>query len=265
MIKSWKKFNEAVKYTLHFVESEEFEEVLNKYAYSKKDIKNFFTDLEDDRDIETKLVRCNAVTISNDNFKLIVTLSFTKSYKNPPRNSNNHVQTSDYLKFLSEQVEDIKSIEESCKHFAEVEHLKFIVNEVSQEPFQGAGANTGEYGHLGMWISYEKIIETTEMIEAKIRFQKKDNPYKKALNKIAEKLVEYGIKKEHAVKLLDINPGHEKMNDVDVGFLSNDEIISIAYINKSFKDIEYLEAGIFRAVDEYESGYCSDILGDNYL
>ena len=264
MIKSWEKFNEAVKYTLHFVESEEFEEVLNKYAYSKKDIKNFFTDLEDDRDIETNLIRCYAVDISNDNFKIIVTLAFKKSYKKPPRNSNN-VQTGDYLKFLSEQVEDIKSIEESCKHFAEVEHLKFIVNEVYQEPFQGAGANTEEYGHLGMWISYEKIIETNEMIEAKIRFQKKDNPYKKALNKIAEKLVEYGIKKEHAIKLLDINPGNEEMDDVDVGFLSNDEIISIAYITKSFKDIEYLEDEILDAVGAYESGYCSDILGDNYL
>jgi len=259
MIKSWEKFNEE-KNTLYFEESDEFEEVLDKYAITDEDIKDFFIDLEDERNIETKLMRCSITDIKKNSFGLITILSFDKPYLNQKRNKRNHIQSGDYLKFLSEQVEDIKSIQESCKHFGEIEHLNIIFNEVSQEPFQGAGANMEEYGHLRLSVCFEKIIETSEMSEANTKFQNKENPFKKAIDKIAKELIKAGVKKEHASKLLDIHPGYEDMEDIYVGFLTDDEIIVIAYINKTFTDITYLEEEFARAVVDYENGLCVDRL-----
>jgi len=265
MIKSWEKFNEK-KNTLHFEESDEFEEVLDNYAVADEEIKDFFIDLNDERNIETTKTRSYIRDSKKDSFKVLTVLVFEKHYFNQQRSTRDNIQTKDYLKFLSEQVEDIKSTQEACKHFGKVEGLNLIINEVSMVPFQGAGKNTEDQGMLRIYVSYEKLIESTEMSDAKTKFQTKENPFKNAINKILEKLVKSGIRsKEHAEKLIDVHPDHEEMEDIDIGILTNDEIIVIAYINKNFKDITYVVSALERAVDDYEYGYCSDILGDDYL
>ena len=264
MIKSFKLFNEGKKDTLYFQESDEYEDVLNKYAPTPKDISEFFTDLEDERDIKTKFVRCSGINIKEDEFKLVVAITLEKTYKNPVRNKRNHIQTDDYLKRLIEETEDIKSVQNSCKHFAEVIipniSLDFSVDEVTQIPHQ-----PGEYGHLMMWVSFTKVIKTNEMWEAEIEFNNKDNTYREALKIVAKELVKAGVKEKHTDLLLDIHPGYEEMEDIDIGFSTDDKIITIGYITKSTGVIDYSEKNFAQAIVDYESGKCADVLGENYL
>jgi len=261
MIKSWKKFNES-KNAVFFGGSDEFKEVLNKYVIVNEDIEDFFVDLHDDRNIETKLSRCSIDDIKKDSFRLFTILVFSKTYLNQKKNKSGHIQSKDYLKFLSEQVEDIKSIQESCNHFGEVDHSNLVLKEVSQCPFQGSGQNMKDYGQLIIYVRYEKIIESSEMFEAEIKFQNKENPLKNSLDKIAKKLIKSGIRKEHASNLLDIHPGcdDDEFDNIAIGFLTNDEIIVIAYISKKTNNVSYDDYEFDRAISDYESGFCSELL-----
>jgi len=250
MIKSWQQFNESV----HFEGSPEFLNIRNKYALSKSDIQDFLQDLEDERDISCSSFQSRVSKFDDEQIVIKTWINFSKSYKNPKFELN------DYQSFLKQQMDDINQILTTCERIAKVEELEVIQKKVEYIPFLGAGNNQKELDGLRLLITFQRVVETDEMVQAHKEFSKRDNPEKEAYEAVIKELVKYGIPQQDAGKLVDLHPDWENMDYIIFGFMTNDEILSIATYNKKEKRLFFERNELIHAVEYYQQGECSDYL-----
>jgi|LakMenEpi03Aug12_release.lakeMendotaPanAssembly.Ray.scaffolds.fasta_scaffold336032_2 vacuolar-type H+-ATPase subunit I/STV1 len=251
MIKSWQQFNES---SVYFEGSTEFLKVRKKYALKKEDILDFLQDLEDERDISYSSFQSRLSKFDNEQIVIKTWINFSKSYKNPKFELN------DYQSFLKEQIKDIDQILITCERIAQVEELQIIQKKVESPPFQGAGANQNDLGELRIAIVFQKTIQTDEMERAHKEFIKKDNPEKEAYQSVIRKLVEMGIPGKDVEKLIDLHPDWENMDYIIFGFMTNDEILSIATYDKIKKKLFFERVELNKALDAYKTGECNEYL-----
>ena len=250
MIKSWQQFNESV----YFEGSPEFLNIRNKYALSKSDIQDFLQDLEDERDISCSSFQSRVSKFDDEQIVIKTWIHFSKSYKNPKFELN------DYQSFLKQQMDDINQILTTCERIAKVEELEVIQKKVEYIPFWGAGNNQKELDGLRLLITFQRVVETDEMVQAHKEFSKRDNPEKEAYEAVIKELVKYGIPQQDAGKLVDLHPDWENMDYIIFGFMTNDEILSIATYNKKEKRLFFERNELIHAVEYYQQGDCSDYL-----
>ena len=251
MIKSWQQFNES---SVYFEGSTEFLKVRKKYALKKEDILDFLQDLEDERDISYSSFQSRLSKFDNEQIVIKTWINFSKSYKNPKFELN------DYQSFLKEQIKDIDQILITCERIAQVEELQIIQKKVESPPFQGAGANQNDLGELRIAIVFQKTIQTDEMERAHKEFIKKDNPEREAYQSVIRKLVEMGIPGKDVEKLIDLHPDWENMDYIIFGFMTNDEILSIATYDKIKKKLFFERVELNKALDAYKTGECNEYL-----
>lgn len=250
MIKSWQQFNESV----YFEGSPEFLNIRNKYALNKSDIQDFLQDLEDERDISCSSFQSRVSKFDDEQIVIKTWINFSKSYKNPKFELN------DYQSFLKQQMEDINQILATCERIAKVEELEVIQKKVEYMPFWGAGNNQKELDELRIVITFQRVVETDEMVQAHKEFSKRDNPEKEAYEAVIKELVKYGIPQKDAEKLVDLHPDWENMDYIIFGFMTNDEILSIATYNKKEKRLFFERNDLVHAVEYYQQGGCSEYL-----
>lgn len=250
MIKSWQQFNESV----YFEGSPEFLNIRNKYALNKSDIQDFLQDLEDERDISCSSFQSRVSKFDDEQIVIKTWINFSKSYKNPKFELN------DYQSFLKQQMEDINQILTTCERIAKVEELEVIQKKVEYMPFWGAGNNQKELDELRIVITFQRVVETDEMVQAHKEFSKRDNPEKEAYEAVIKELVKYGIPQKDAEKLVDLHPDWENMDYIIFGFMTNDEILSIATYNKKEKRLFFERNDLVHAVEYYQQGGCSEYL-----
>ena len=251
MIKSWQQFNES---SVYFEGSPEFLNIRNKYALSKSDIQDFLQDLEDERDISCSSFQSRVSKFDDEQIVIKTWINFSKSYKNPKFELN------DYQSFLKQQMDDINQILTTCERIAKVEELEVIQKKVEYIPFWGAGNNQKELDGLRLLITFQRVVETDEMVQAHKEFSKRDNPEKGAYEAVIKELVKYGIPQKDAGKLVDLHPDWENMDYIMFGFMTNDEILSIATYNKKEKRLFFERNELIHAVEYYQQGDCSDYL-----
>lgn len=252
MIKSWQQFNES---SVYFEGSTEFLKVKEKYALKKDDILDLLQDLEDETDVRCINFQNRVSKFDDKEIQIRTWILLSKSYKNPKQDMK------DYQVFFKEQVNDINQILTACERISKVEELEIIQKKVETAPFQGAGNNQKEYDELIVSITFQRIIETDEMIQAHRDFTKRDNPDREAYESVIKELVKYGIPQKDAEKLVDLHPDWENMDYITFGFMTNDGILSIATYNKKEKRLFFERNEMIHAVEYYKQGDCSEYLG----
>lgn len=251
MIKSWQQFNES---SVYFEGSTEFLKVREKYALKKEDILDYLQDLEDESDVQCVSVQSRVSKFDDKEIQIKTWIQLSKSYKNPK------LELNDYQSFLKEQVKDIEQILITCERIVQVEELQIIQKKVETPPFQGAGANQNDFGHLTITITFQKTIQTDEMKRAHKEFVKRDNPERQAYQSVLKKLIEMGIPEKDVEKLVDLHPDWENMDYIIFGFMTNDEILSIATYDKIKKKLFFERNDLIHAVEYYQQGDCSEYL-----
>jgi len=251
MIKSWQQFNES---SVYFEGSTEFLKVKEKYALKKDDILDLLQDLEDERDISCSSFQSRVSKFDDEQIVIKTWIHFSKSYKNPKFELN------DYQSFLKQQMDDINQILTTCERIAKVEELEVIQKKVEYIPFWGAGNNQKELDELRLLITFQRVVETDEMIQAHKEFSKRDNPEREAYEAVIKELVKYGIPQKDAEKLVDLHPDWENMDYIIFGFMTNDEILSIATYNKKENRLFFERNELLKAFRLYDEGECSEYL-----
>jgi hypothetical protein len=248
MIKSWKLFNESV----YFEGSKEFLDIKNKYSLKKEDIKEYIQDLEDNKDIKIDNFYNTVSKFNDEEITIISVLILRKLYKNKSS------EIEEYMSFLKEQLDDINYILSVCESISRSEDLEIAKLKIGDLPFQG-GQNSKE-SPLSLSIVFQRTIETDEISKAHKEYMKKDNPEREAYESVIKELVKYGIPKEDAEKLVDLHPDWEDMDYIIFGFLTNNEILSIATYNKELKRLFFERNDMIHAVEYYQDGQCNEYL-----
>lgn len=253
MLKSFRQFNES--YVIHFEESQEFQDVKSKHKLSNDVIKDYFTDLIDERGFEIKDINCgmDGSSITNK-IQLRYHISVIKKVQNPI--TDRHLEVDNYLNFLEELVKDIKLTNECISRISGSEELNLKFNRISSVPFCGAANNSGDFE---IRIVLAQDIETNDLNIARDKFEKNDSPVKQAYDKLVKILVKEGVKE--AKMLIDIQ-NIEEEECIMFGFLTNDEIIVLAdyHYNDPNVGLVIQDSEIIRAITHYQNGYCSEYL-----
>jgi hypothetical protein len=248
MIKSWKLFNESI----YFEGSKEFLDIKNKYSLKKEDIKEYIQDLEDNKDIKVDNFYNKVSKFNDEEITVISVLTLRKLYKNKSS------EIEGYMSFLKEQLDDINYILSVCESISRSEDLEIKIIKTGNLPFQG-GQNSKE-SPLSLSIVFQRTIETDEISKAHKEYMKKGNPEREAYESVIKELVKYGIPKEDAESLVDLHPDWENMDYIIFGFMTDDEIISVATYDKNSKKIFFERNDILRASRIYDEGGCGDYL-----
>lgn len=247
MIKKFHKFFESS--SLHFYESNEYEEVKNKHRIPDEVIKDYFIELLDEGSEFNS--DCN-MSEFKDGIKLHYNITISKNIKNPEY--KHAINTIDYISFIEEQSKFIKIVNNCVDRLKQGEDLETNFNRINQVPFWGAGNNTQEFGTLSQIIAFKQEIKTDDYRLAKEEFNKKDNPARKAIEDVINKLEKSGI--EEARDLIDA----QEIDDIIlIGFTTDDEIIVIATYGDG--RLSYNKQELSDAISAYEDGYCNEILG----
>jgi hypothetical protein len=248
MIKSWKLFNESI----YFEGSKEFLDIKNKYSLKKEDIKEYIQDLEDNKDIKVDNFYNKVSKFNDEEITVISVLTLRKLYKNKSS------EIEGYMSFLKEQLDDINYILSVCESISRSEDLEIKIIKTGNLPFQG-GQNSKE-SPLSLSIVFQRTIETDEISKAHKEYMKKGNPEREAYESVIKELVKYGIPKEDAESLVDLHPDWENMDYIIFGFMTDDEIISVATYDKNSKKIFFERNDILKASRIYDEGGCGDYL-----
>jgi hypothetical protein len=248
MIKSWKLFNESI----YFEGSKEFLDIKNKYSLKKEDIKEYIQDLEDNKDIKVDNFYNKVSKFNDEEITVISVLTLRKLYKNKSS------EIEGYMSFLKEQLDDINYILSVCESISRSEDLEIKIIKTGNLPFQG-GQNSKE-SPLSLSIVFQRTIETDEISKAHKEYMKKGNPEREAYESVIKELVKYGIPKEDAESLVDLHPNWENMDYIIFGFMTDDEIISVATYDKNSKKIFFERNDILKASRIYDEGGCGNYL-----
>lgn len=251
---------------LSFEDTDEFKLLIKKWGFNEIDMMNHFDDLVDDNiDFNYKQSIIDYEKNSNE-FKLVILLYFEYALKKVKTISDtSHLyKFSDYSKFIKKQDEIFSLIEFSVKRFVNAEHLTLEEGSgVSQIPFYMM--QDGRKNKLRLNYRLSLVIESTNAHDEYKKFISKKNPLAESKDKLVMSFVEEGIKPEFSEVLLDVHPGYLTDEVVLFGFATDDEIIVVATFDKDKKSLNINKREFERAIGYFYSGYCSEILGDNYL
>ena len=246
MIKKFHKFLES----LNFSDSDELEEVKNKHRIPEEVIRDYFTDILDEG---SELKTNCSIYGTEKGIKLYYNITVSKNIKNP---ENKHtVSVKEYLKFIDDQVIFINQFNDCIDRFKIGEDVEVYFNNISEIPFWGAANNLKDFGTLSQIIAFTQEIETDDYRLSKDKFNKKDNPAKKAVEDVIKELEKNGI-----VESRDLIEAQEIDGDILIGFTTDDEIIVVATWNEE-SGLNYEEDEMSNAINAYKDGYCDEILG----
>jgi len=249
------------KAALHFGDSQEFNKVKLKHRLSDEVIKDYFSDAIDlDFQIQTQ---CGLEEIGGANpegFKLNYVIRLIKYFKNPLDVDKLKSTTGQYIKYLQDVSDSIKSVEDCTDLLKTSEDLDLISSEVVQVPFLGAGNHLKENGEIYITVKLSQRIVSNDLAIAKNNFQSTMTPIKVAYEKIISMLDKSGV--IEARELVDtnkyINDGGREITMF--GFLTNDEILVIAEFTEESPGLQIDDEELARAVRYYHQGDCSDVL-----
>ncbi len=242
-----------------FKSSEQYSELCKKYAIDKNSIKEYFTDITDDFNtvfISNVYLTHNDINIFNINFNI----RFLISYPAIQDDSDKILNINEYTKMLEKQLLDIKIINGNCERFSKMEGFDMNITK-THIPYAGL-TSLKRSSELCIEYRCTKTVSSNDMAIAKRNYLDSITSEEKDINdclqKIETKLIDEGITKVE--RLIDIHPGHEEMNIVIFGFLTNSEIITVAEYNKRNKTLQFDRNGIANAVQAYLDGECDEYL-----
>jgi hypothetical protein len=247
MIKNFNKFCESV--SLNFEESEESDNIKDKLKIPDDVIRDYFIELTDEG-CELSTI-CKISSILNG-VKLYYNVTITKNIQNPQ--SKYSISNQDYLKYMNEQINFINTFNSCVDRFSQAEDLEIKFNNIIGVPFWGAGNNNTEFGILSQTIAFNQEIETDEYKKAKKEFNEKDNPLRKSVDSVINRLRKEGVKE--AEQLIDVQNADTHWM---IGFMTDDEILVIATWDE--EGLIYDEHDLSMAIDSYNRGDCDEYLG----
>jgi hypothetical protein len=265
MIKGFNKFFESK--SIHFEESKEFYSVRDRHRLSDSTIKDYFTDLIDDGfDISISVdmrdqSKIEDTMINENGIRLSYSVNLLKRIENPNKLGRSNTNLKKYSDFLELQSNYIKAFDVCCERICQSEELFINTKDIILIPFWGSGNSTKELDDFNLSVRFYSYITTNELIDARKEFQTNDNPLKQSYKKIIEMLKKRGV--SEAERLVDTQDVEEH-GFIMFGFLTNDEIIILAdfhYDEEPGKNGLIIHQGeVDRAINEYNSGNCSDYL-----
>ena len=249
------------KNVINFNESDEFLKIQNEWKFSEEELENFFEDLnydgiyyEDTQHIKT-WHKGKKVDIKKS-FNLIISLKFITNFKEVKEKNNMQIYDFDsYNKLISKQNETLNKIQKYVERFVNAERLKIEDFFITKIPFYDNKKNI-----LEVYYKFVRKIISDELYKANVEFNKKSNPLKELYGNIIKRLVDSGIKKEHAEKLLDFEPDYYEKEQFAIGFNTNYEVKMIGYYNNDSEQFYYDEEIFEEAIQDYKDGYCNDFL-----
>lgn len=247
MIKNFNKFCESV--SLNFEQSEESDKIKDKLKIPDEVIKDYFIELIDEgSEID---IKCNISSTING-VKLYYNVTIFKNIQNPQ--SKYSISNQDYLKYMNEQINFVKTFNSCVDRFSQAEDLEIKFNSIISVPFWGAGNNNTEFGILSQTIAFNQEIETDEYKKAKKEFNERDNPLRKSVDSVINRLRKEGVKE--AEQLIDVQNADTYWM---IGFMTDDEILVIATWDE--EGLIYDEHDLSMAIDSYNRGDCDEYLG----
>jgi len=257
MIKSFKSFFES-KNAIYFEDSEDFKQVKLKHRLSEQVIKDYFSDVIDS-DFEMKIT-CGLWDKTNG-FILNYVIALTKSYINPVEPGKNSTSNKNYLRYLNDLTNDLKSIEDCTNLFKTSEDLENEIIDIHEIPFLGAGGNQKESDVLRVTVKVTQVVESNDLVDALNKFQNSKSPIKVAYENLIKELDRGGV--IEARELIDTNlTVDDDDNELTLfGFLTDDEIIVVAKFTSEGKFI-LDDSELKRAIKAYHDGYCQETLGN---
>lgn len=238
-----------------FSSSTQYLELCQKYKIDKDEVKEYFTDITDNFHqvaVSNSYITYNTSDLSH--FTIQFTVSFSISTSDKVLNIVN------YIKLLEKQIDDLELIKQNCNRFSEMEGYTVVKSEVF--PGNSYSTTIAHTSKINIDYKFTKIIYSDEMMNARNNYLKSITTDEKNINncvqKIVDKLIEKGIAK--AERLVDIHPGHEEMETVIFGFLTNSEIITIAEYDKKDKTLHFDKNGINSAIQAYIEDECDEYL-----
>lgn len=254
-----------------FQSTQQFKTLIKKWGFDENDLLNYFDDLIDDGVIFDFKQSITEYEKDKNKFNIVILLYFEYTFIKVKYNDTGEFTSSylynfsDYKKFIDKQNKIFTDIESSVKRFVDAEHL--IISKtgtgISNIPFH----MSQDERNKKLKVNYRLIseIESSDVNLEYEKFKKRNNPLGDYRDLIIRELVEHGIHPEFANQLIDVHPEYEESDYVFFGFLTDDEIISIASYDKEKGEGEFDIPELGRAIDSFYSGYCSDILGNGYL
>lgn len=265
MLKRYKDFINESKPAYIFKDSEEYDEVIEKWGFKDEDINDYFEDLKDDNIdvsyLQGTLSDENDKNLDSNSFTLIVVLAFTykvdpiKEVKGP---YGSKYDMESYKRFLDKQKTTVEKIEKSTERFISGESLKLLDKYVSKVPFHMTQNHHQNLIKINYRLSIE--IESSDLYDAIKKYKSKDNPIAKAKDEIVNVLIEKGILPEYAERLIDVHPGYQDMEETQFGFMTDDEIFTVASIVNG--ELIFNDSRLRDAIDAFYEGYCEDVLED---
>ena len=247
MIKNFNKFCESV--SLNFEQSEESDKIKDKLKIPDEVIKDYFIELIDEgSEID---IKCNISSTING-VKLYYNVTILKNIQNPQ--SKYSISNQDYLKYMNEQINFVNTFNSCVDRFSQAEDIKINFNNIISVPFWGAGNNNTEFGILSQTIAFNQEIETDEYKKAKKEFNERDNPLRKSVDSVINRLRKEGVKE--AEQLIDVQNADTYWM---IGFMTDDEILVIATWDE--EGLIYDEHDLSMAIDSYNRGDCDEYLG----
>jgi hypothetical protein len=265
MLKRYKDFINESKPAYIFKDSEEYDEVIEKWGFKDEDINDYFEDLKDDNIdvsyLQGTLSDENDKNLDSNSFTLIVVLAFTykvdpiKEVKSP---YGSKYDMESYKRFLDKQKTTVEKIEKSTERFISGESLKLLSKYVSKVPFHMTQNHHQNLIKINYRLSIK--IESSDLYDAIKKYKSKDNPIAKAKDEIVNVLIEKGILPEYAERLIDVHPGYQDMEETQFGFMTDGEIITVASIVNG--ELIFNDFRIREAINAFYDGYCEDVLED---
>jgi len=227
MIKNWEMFNES---DIYFDNSPEFDNILQKYALKKEDIKQFLDELQDECDFEIDRFSNGLVlSIDENGFEVNISIKISKNYEI-------REGIDGYLEFLKEHAKDLEYYLKIMNLIQETESLKNLSirsNQMPQPQFTNPKGNVSK--KLELVVIFTQEIKTKEMKVALDKWTKKQSLAGEILVKVINGLVKRGLDRNKVIELIEIDPDWEEHIIITYGIWTDDDLHIIAEYDKKTK------------------------------
>jgi hypothetical protein len=226
MIKNWEMFNES---DIYFDNSPEFDNILQKYALKKEDIKQFLDELQDECDFEIDRFSNGLVSIDEKGFEVNISIKISKNYEI-------REGIDGYLEFLKEHTKDLEYYLKIMNLIQETESLKNLSirsNQIPQPQFTNLKGNVSK--KLELVVIFTQEIKTKEMKVALDKWTKEQSLAGEILVKVINGLVKRGLDRNEVAELIEIDPDWEEHIIITYGIWDDDDLHIIAEYDKKTK------------------------------
>ena len=235
MIKNWEMFNES---DIYFDNSPEFDNILQKYALKKEDIKQFLDELQDECDFEIDRFSNGLVlSIDEKGFEVNISIKISKNYEI-------REGIDGYLEFLKEHAKDLEYYLKIMNLIQETESLKNLSIRSNQIP-QLQPTHSKEIRNvskkLELVVIFTQEIKTKEMKVALDKWTKGQSLAGEILVKVINGLVKRGLDRNEVAERIEIDPDWEEHIIITYGIWDDDDLHIIAEYDKKTKVLGFDE------------------------